>query len=208
MTTEVLRNMIYAGSPALDGLRYVVLDEVHYLQDPLPRPGVGGGDHPPAARGRPRVPVGHGVERRGGRGVDRDGARADRGDHRGAPAGRARQPVPGRRPRRPTTSTCCRRSSTAAPEPRGRPPRRRTRRRRRRPARGRPRRRFVHARGASRWSSACRAEGMLPAIYFIFSRAGCDEAVTSVPRRRAAAHRRRRSGGASAAIAEERTVDG
>src|SRR5205809_3346270 len=33
MTTEVLRNMIYAGSPALDGLRYVVLDEVHYLQD-------------------------------------------------------------------------------------------------------------------------------------------------------------------------------
>ena len=33
MTTEVLRNMIYAASPALDGLRYVVLDEVHYLQD-------------------------------------------------------------------------------------------------------------------------------------------------------------------------------
>ncbi|HET8621470.1 MAG TPA: DEAD/DEAH box helicase, partial [Acidimicrobiales bacterium] len=33
MTTEVLRNMIYAGSPALGGLRYVVLDEVHYLQD-------------------------------------------------------------------------------------------------------------------------------------------------------------------------------
>ncbi len=33
MTTEVLRNMIYAGSPALRGLRYVVLDEVHYLQD-------------------------------------------------------------------------------------------------------------------------------------------------------------------------------
>ena len=33
MTTEVLRNMIYAGAPALAGLRYVVLDEVHYLQD-------------------------------------------------------------------------------------------------------------------------------------------------------------------------------
>ena len=33
MTTEVLRNMIYAGSPALNGLRFVVLDEVHYLQD-------------------------------------------------------------------------------------------------------------------------------------------------------------------------------
>ncbi len=34
MTTEVLRNMIYARSAALDGLRYVVLDEVHYLQNP------------------------------------------------------------------------------------------------------------------------------------------------------------------------------
>ena len=33
MTTEVLRNMIYAASPTLTGLRYVVLDEVHYLQD-------------------------------------------------------------------------------------------------------------------------------------------------------------------------------
>src|SRR5690606_39655726 len=29
MTTEVLRNMIYAASPALHGLRHVVLDEVH-----------------------------------------------------------------------------------------------------------------------------------------------------------------------------------
>jgi ATP-dependent RNA helicase HelY len=34
MTTEVLRNMIYAGAHALGGLRYVILDEVHYLQDP------------------------------------------------------------------------------------------------------------------------------------------------------------------------------
>jgi ATP-dependent RNA helicase HelY len=33
MTTEVLRNMIYARSGALEGLRYVVLDEVHYLQN-------------------------------------------------------------------------------------------------------------------------------------------------------------------------------
>ncbi|HWE57674.1 MAG TPA: DEAD/DEAH box helicase [Acidimicrobiales bacterium] len=33
MTTEVLRNMIYAASGALEGLRYVVLDEVHYLQN-------------------------------------------------------------------------------------------------------------------------------------------------------------------------------
>ena len=33
MTTEVLRNMIYAESSALDGLAFVVLDEVHYLGD-------------------------------------------------------------------------------------------------------------------------------------------------------------------------------
>ncbi len=33
MTTEVLRNMLYAASPALDGLACVILDEVHYLQD-------------------------------------------------------------------------------------------------------------------------------------------------------------------------------
>jgi ATP-dependent RNA helicase HelY len=33
MTTEVLRNMIYAGSTALIDLGYVVMDEVHYLAD-------------------------------------------------------------------------------------------------------------------------------------------------------------------------------
>lgn len=35
MTTEVLRNMIYAGSAALRNLGYVVMDEVHYLADRL-----------------------------------------------------------------------------------------------------------------------------------------------------------------------------
>src|SRR5918997_4250779 len=33
MTTEVLRNMLYAGSSTLEGLAYVVMDEVHYLAD-------------------------------------------------------------------------------------------------------------------------------------------------------------------------------
>ncbi len=33
MTTEVLRNMLYADSPALPGLSYVVMDEVHFLAD-------------------------------------------------------------------------------------------------------------------------------------------------------------------------------
>jgi ATP-dependent RNA helicase HelY len=33
MTTEVLRNMLYSGSASLKGLAYVVMDEVHYLAD-------------------------------------------------------------------------------------------------------------------------------------------------------------------------------
>src|SRR5665647_2874409 len=33
MTTEVLRNMMYAGSATLRGLGFVVMDEVHYLAD-------------------------------------------------------------------------------------------------------------------------------------------------------------------------------
>jgi ATP-dependent RNA helicase HelY len=33
MTTEVLRNMMYAGSSTLQGLGFVVMDEVHYLAD-------------------------------------------------------------------------------------------------------------------------------------------------------------------------------
>jgi ATP-dependent RNA helicase HelY len=35
MTTEVLRNMLYARSHTLAGLGYVVMDEVHYLADPF-----------------------------------------------------------------------------------------------------------------------------------------------------------------------------
>ena len=38
MTTEVLRNMIYADSPDLRDLGWVILDEVHYLQDPYRGP--------------------------------------------------------------------------------------------------------------------------------------------------------------------------
>lgn len=38
MTTEVLRNMLYSSSSTLDGLSYVVMDEVHYLADRLRGP--------------------------------------------------------------------------------------------------------------------------------------------------------------------------
>ena len=34
MTTEVLRNMLYSRSDATRGLGWVVLDEVHFLEDP------------------------------------------------------------------------------------------------------------------------------------------------------------------------------
>jgi ATP-dependent RNA helicase HelY len=34
MTTEVLRNMLFSNSSMLDGLEVIILDEVHYLQDP------------------------------------------------------------------------------------------------------------------------------------------------------------------------------
>ena len=38
MTTEVLRNMLYAGSSTLDGLGFVIMDEVHYLADRMRGP--------------------------------------------------------------------------------------------------------------------------------------------------------------------------
>jgi ATP-dependent RNA helicase HelY len=38
MTTEVLRNMLYADSPTLQGLSYVVMDEVHFLADRMRGP--------------------------------------------------------------------------------------------------------------------------------------------------------------------------
>ena len=38
MTTEVLRNMLYADSDLLDGLGFVVMDEVHYLADRMRGP--------------------------------------------------------------------------------------------------------------------------------------------------------------------------
>ena len=64
----------------------------------LPGAGVGGGDHPPAGRRAAGVPVGDGVERRGAGRLDLHGAGADGGGHRGAAAGHAAEPLPGRGP--------------------------------------------------------------------------------------------------------------
>ena len=187
MTTEVLRNMIYAGSPALDGLRYVVLDEVHYLQDAYRGPVWEEVIIHLPPDGRPGVPVGHGVERRGARRLDRDGAGADRGGHRGATAGRA--------------ATTCTWSATATPrrlhllptlvDGRPNPEAARLDSRVRAPgtsgAAGPGPAAGCSPRGGSRWSSGSRDETCCPAIYFIFSRAACDDAVDAVPRRRACA---------------------
>ena len=68
MTTEVVRNMIYAQSPTLNGLSHVVMDEVHFLADRF-RGAVGGGHSAPRPVGAGGEPVGDGVELRGVRRV-------------------------------------------------------------------------------------------------------------------------------------------
>ena len=97
MTTEVLRNMLYAGSATLSGLGYVVLDEVHYLADRVPRRGLGRSDHPPARVGPGGRAVGHGEQRRGVRRLAGPGPRRDHGDRGRAPAGAAVAAHAGRR---------------------------------------------------------------------------------------------------------------
>ena len=113
MTTEVLRNMIYARSSALDQLDVVVLDEVHFLQDTyrgpvweeviihLPPSGAAG------------LPVGHGQQRRRADRVDHDRPRADHGGRRGPPAGPAARTCTWSATGRTTGCTCCRCWSTA-----------------------------------------------------------------------------------------------
>ena len=89
MTTEVLRNMLYAGSRTLLGLGFVVMDEVHYLADRergavweeviIHLPGVGGADL--AVRDR--------LERRGVRRVADHGPGRHGHDRGGEAAGAA-----------------------------------------------------------------------------------------------------------------------
>ena len=65
MTTEVLRNMLYADSPALDRPRLRGHGRGALPRRPVPRRGLGGGDHPPPAVGHPGLAVGDGQQRRG-----------------------------------------------------------------------------------------------------------------------------------------------
>ena len=117
MTTEVLRNMIYAGSPALDDLGLVVLDEVHFLQDTYRGPVweeviV----HLPAHVRL--VCLSATVSNTGGAGgVDPDRPRPDDAGRRAAPAGAPRRLLPRRATARTSACTCWRRSSAAVPTP-------------------------------------------------------------------------------------------
>ena len=179
MTTEVLRNMIYASSPALAGLRYVILDEVHYLQNAYRGPVWEEVIIHAPPRGGPGVPVGHGLQRRGARRLDPHRPGDDDRRHRGSPAGGLARPVPAGRQGLASGCCCCRPSSTAGPTLR-RPP-------------STPRPCAIRGCGAGP-GAGCSPPGgsrslelldehdMLPAIYFIFSRAACDDAVAQCVR--------------------------
>ncbi len=211
MTTEVLRNMLYAEAPALDGLAYVVMDEVHYLADRfrgavweevilhLP-------DHVQLAslsatvsnaeefgdwlvevrgdtdRRRRRDPAGAAVAAHGGRLADvRPVQRGDEDRARPAHGDRRPDAREGRRRGRPDGGH--RRGRSGPPPRRGRDGARRRDDRSSGPGRG-PGRSGSSYRPPSRVDVIERldAAGLLPAITFIFSRAGCDAAVVQCVR--------------------------
>lgn len=189
MTTEVLRNMLYAGSNAVDDLAWVVLDEVHFLEDPYrgavweevllhlaPTVGIVAlsatvsnaaelGDWVTAVRGptdvivetrRPvRLRAHYLVAERGGRGSSRK-------IHRMALLAKGGKPNPaGRR----FDQEARRSGAQSRGQHRGR-------------GRGGP---WVPPRRNEVVAELAGAD-LLPAIHFIFSRAGCDEARDTVVR--------------------------
>ena len=215
MTTEVLRNMLYASSPDLRGLTAVVMDEIHYLADKFrgavweevilhlpPEVQVvglsatvsnaeefgawlrevrgetdGGGRRDPAgaavAAHDGRAPAVRPVRRSVGSAVvDPTTARARANGTEREPPRRSRT-APTRR--WPGSTRCC----CAAVGSRGD----------RRPVRE-PRGRGRFRNGGPRWRPPARVDvierldgaGLLPAITFIFSRAGCDAAVAQCVR--------------------------
>ena len=212
MTTEVLRNMLYAGSSTLTGLGFVVMDEVHYLADRL-RGAVWEEViiHLPesvavVSLSRDRV------QRRGVRRVAGDGAR-----RRPTTIVEERRPVPlyqhvmvGRRMLRPVRRRRARGDRTRQVNPElmrvARDDWRRSRTRDRRGKRGARDRRPAPAASAARRAAeplrrgraARRARACCRRSYFIFSRVGCDAAVTAVPERQPAARPRPRSATRSA----------
>ena len=186
MTTEVLRNMIYAEPSGLATCGYVVLDEVHFLEDryrgsvweeiilcapstsrssasrrrsPTPR------SSPPGSRQvrGATAPSSRTAGRSSSASSTSSGtARAERAApvadlRRRRSRTRRRSTLDAARPARPRAATGARRRSGAAPTRAGVAPR--------------------TARGGPRSSSGSPTTSLLPAIYFVFSRPGCDEAV-------------------------------
>src|SRR5690606_24152311 len=198
MTTEVLRNMLYAGSPTLADLGYVVMDEVHYLADRFRGPvweevilhladdvllvslsatvsnAEEFGDWLTMVRGdtavvvsehRP-VPLWQHVMVRD-RVLDLYSARVDPTDPGPNP------------PINPDLAEAVRRAARTGSAPPGR-------RRDPRGGRARPPARIGHVRPAPRPVVVERLDeaGLLPAIVFVFSRAGCEAAVEQTLRSR------------------------
>ncbi len=170
MTTEVLRNMIYAESPALDDLGLVVLDEVHYLQDRY-RGSVWEEVIIHLDRSVPIVALSATIanpeEFTGWVGARRGDTELIVEHHRPVPL-ESLYLVRDRHHR----------SSTLAPifTEKGKPNQEMTRLLRK--GRGRYRR-FATPRRTEVVEELL-AEGLLPAIYFIFSRAGCDQAAETL----------------------------
>jgi ATP-dependent RNA helicase HelY len=178
MTTEVLRNMIYAQPESLDGLDYVVLDEVHYLEDRYR-----GAVWEEVILNAPRHVVlvclsatisnaedfaGWISAARGGAGAVIEERRPVPLHHLYAVGDRSSERLhllPTFVDGRPNPEAVQLEQRAARPGPRG-------------PGRGRPR-------GRPRFHPPRRVdvierldeESLLPAIYFVFSRAGCDDAV-------------------------------
>ena len=218
MTTEVLRNMLYAGFVHHHDLGYVVMDEVHYLADRF-RGAVWEEVilHLPE-HVRVVGPVGHRQQRRGVRRVAGRGPRRHDRRRRRAPAGAAvaahaasanrlldlfaGEDVTRPGPSCGSTRPCCaapRRSAASTRPPGSAAPRGR---------RGAPSR-MPRFRPPSRVDVVEQLDraGLLPAIVFMFSRAGCDAAVGPVRAVGAAAQRRRTRSRRSARSSSERTAD-
>ncbi|HVF53293.1 MAG TPA: DEAD/DEAH box helicase [Actinomycetota bacterium] len=177
MTTEVLRNMIYEDSPDLDSLEYVVLDEVHYLQDRY-RGGVW-------EEILIHLPVDVKTIS-----LSATVSNAEEfAEWLQTLRGRTEVIIEDRRPieirhwyfasDELLPMFVAKPNGDLIPNPRAREFERRSRRPQSRPGRGERREREKRARAPRRTEviERLRSESMLPAIYFLFSRKGCDQAL-------------------------------
>ena len=195
MTTEVLRNMLYAGSSHADRSRLRGDGRGALPRRPVPRRGLGGGDHPPAGVGGAGLAC-----PRPCRNAEEFGEWLETVRGETATIVEERRPVPlyqhvmvgrklfdlfaddgGRRDAQVEPRAAEGRPRRLAPRPTMRARRRPAQRRARSAAGGAGRRQRPRGPGCpsrSTWSSGWTATGLLPAIVFIFSRVGCDAAVS------------------------------